>query len=280
MPKENFSNGSISTVDVLYPSSPMFLFLNPKLVEAQLEPVLRYAETSHWKFPFAPHDLGIYPLANGQLYGGGEISEDDQMPVEESGNMILMVAALAHAEQTPAFAKALLAAAHQMGRVSDGEGIRSGKSALHGRFRGPSWRTTPIYPSRRLRRWPHTRNWPEKLGITTWPSSIERRREIDGDRSGWCMAADGDHYRLAFDKPGHLEPEIQPGMGYDPRSAHLSRRRLLTKEIAFYKTHLNPFGLPLDNRATYTKLDWTVWSATLATNPADFQTLVHPVFSS
>jgi hypothetical protein len=34
----------------------------------------------------------------------------------------------------------------------------------------------------------------------------------------------------------------------------------------------------LDDRATYTKLDWTVWSATLASNPADFQTLVHPIF--
>ena len=41
--KENFSNGDIATVDVLYPSAPIFLFFNPRLLEAQLLPVLQYA---------------------------------------------------------------------------------------------------------------------------------------------------------------------------------------------------------------------------------------------
>jgi Domain of unknown function (DUF1793) len=59
---------------------------------------------------------------------------------------------------------------------------------------------------------------------------------------------------------------------------HMFPEAITEREVAFYTGHQNRFGLPLDNRAKYTKLDWTIWSATLAAKLSDFQAIVHPVF--
>ncbi|MCQ2386677.1 MAG: DUF4965 domain-containing protein, partial [Clostridia bacterium] len=99
--KECFSNGCMATLDVTYPSVPLFLLYNPELVRGMMRPIFDYAATKEWEGqPYAPHDCGQYPLCNGQVYGvkDGKVLFDRQMPVEECGNAILVMAALDAAE--------------------------------------------------------------------------------------------------------------------------------------------------------------------------------------
>ena len=67
--KECHSNGCAATVDVTYPSTPLYFLYNPELVRAMMRPVLRFAKMPVWGYDFAPHDAGRYPYVTGQVYG-------------------------------------------------------------------------------------------------------------------------------------------------------------------------------------------------------------------
>lgn len=67
--KECHSNGCIATVDITYPSMPLYLLYNPELVSGMLRPIFKFANMPIWKFDFAPHDAGTFPYCLGQTYG-------------------------------------------------------------------------------------------------------------------------------------------------------------------------------------------------------------------
>ena len=53
---------------------------------------------------------------------------------------------------------------------------------------------------------------------------------------------------------------------------------LLNSSVSItYRAHQNRYGLPLDSRADYTKLDWLLYCACLTGKDDDFQALLSPV---
>jgi hypothetical protein len=273
--KENFSNGCIATVDVLYPSAPFFLFLQPELLEAQLLPVLEYSALTRWRFPFAPHDLGQYPLANGQVYGGGEKTEDDQMPVEESGNMLILIDALARAEGNAHLAERYWPQLTSWAQYLKEKGLDPENQLTTDDFAGHVAHNSNL-SIKAIEALAAYGDLAHRLGHEDVAKDYSRAAKTMADK--WVpMAREGDHYKLAFNSPGTWSQKYN--LVWDQiLDYNLFPRSVREAELTFYLTRINTYGLPLDNRADYTKLDWSIWTATLTSNTEQFNAIIDPIY--
>ena len=273
--KENHSNGCIATSDLLYPMGPQFYLFGPTLTKSVLVPFMNYAGSSRWKFPFAPHDLGTYPHANGQRYGGGELSEENQMPVEESGNLLIMFAVLAKMEGNAEFAKLYWPQLTQWANYLQTDGFDPANQLSTDDFAGHM---------------AHNVNLSVKAicGLGSY-AMMCKMQGLDDEATKyaaiakkfadqWVQAArEDDHYRLAFDREDTWSQKYN--LVWDKiLGLNLFPDEVAQTEMKYYRKMQNQYGLPLDNRSDYTKLDWILWTATLTQDREDFEALVRPVY--
>jgi len=272
--KDTGANGGIGTVDLAFSSSPFFLLFNPELLKGMLIPVLEYGAMQRWQHKFAPHDLGQYPLANGQFFGTGEKAASDQMPVEESGNMLILAAAIAKTDGDAKFAQKYWPTLTKWAEFVRDNGFHpedqfsaddpAAKASGNANLSLKSIIALGAYADL-ARRVNDAKAYDAYLALAQ-----------EGARRWETMARDGDHYVQSFNKPGTWSQKYN--LVWDRvLDLKLFPDEVAKRELAFYRTRQAKYGLPLDGRENQNaRVDATLWMASLG-EPADFDALINPV---
>ena len=253
--KECFSNGCGATLDVTYPSIPLYLRFAPELVRGMLRPLFEFARSRYWDFGFAPHDCGQFPLLERQVYGidkEGKYLLEYQMPVEECGNAIICAAAAAFEDGDRSFAEENKDLLEKWAGYLAENGYCPSNQLCTDDFAGHLDKNCNLS----LKCIVALACYGRLFGDERYASLARElaSKWVEDTRSGNASA-------LTFEKNGwSLKYNIVWDRIY---SLGLFGREVYDSETALYREKAGKYGTPLDSRAAYTKLDWFAWTSVM-----------------
>ena len=266
--KENNSNGCVNTVDLTYPEAPLFLCYNPELQKGMMTSIFEYSYTGRWTKPFAAHDLGQYPKANKQVYGG-------DMPLEEAGNMLTLAAMICKLDGNTGYVNKYWDIITTWADYLSENGQDPSNQLCTDDFAG---------------HWAHNANLSVKaiMGVAAY-AEMARLKGLNDVADKYMARAkematiwerdarEDDHYRLAFDRKDTWSQKYN--MVWDKLwNLNLFPNGAMERDMKYYLTKQNKYGLPLDVRRDYTKSDWIMWTAAMAKDKKTFLKFVDPLY--
>ncbi|RPD78548.1 DUF1793-domain-containing protein [Lentinus tigrinus ALCF2SS1-7] len=259
--KEISSSGDVNTVDVIFPAWPLFLYTNPQIGKQLLLPLLEYQTSGQYPNKYSVHDMGVhYPNATGHNDG-----KDEAMPVEESGNMVIMALSYTQRTNDTSLIKTYFELLDQWTQFLISDSLVPANQLSTDDFAGSLANQTNLAIK-------------GIVGIKAM-SQIALLLGDDARASNYSSIADsyakqwqslavsqdGSHLTLAYGDSGswglayNLYADKLLGLNVFPSSIY-------ALQTSWYSSKNNPFGVPLDTRHTYTKSDWQIWTAGIATS--------------
>ncbi len=290
--KENDSNGCIGTLDVTYPSVPLFFLYDTEYVKGMLRPILRFAESDVWDEDFAPHDVGRYPYAWGNVYGirrpvghvlppyymypkgSFEHYPGKHMPVEECGNILILMGALCILDGNGDFSAPHQKTLKRYAEYLKIHGADPGEQLCTDDFAGHLAHNTnlSVKAIMGLEGYAIVMKYLDNQAEYKKYHQLAKEMAADWEKRAFAE----DHYSLVFGESDTWS--MKYNLVWDKLfGSELFSEEVYQKELAWYVKKLNKYGTPLDNRKDYGKSDWILWCAAMAEDEEQGQKLLNPV---
>ena len=279
MSRENNSGGFINTLDVTYPSQPLYWVYNTDLAKAMITPVFEYSALGKWNYNFPNHDLGHYPQANGNHYGNPADGSGSTMPVEQSGNMLTLAAIIAKLDGDYDYLSQYLPYMTKWADYLVENGKDPANQLCTDDFMGHSARNANLAAKAIM----GVMSYSEILHMLGDDEGAEEYREKAKsmasywEQNGMVGSGSSRHSLLNFGAESNTW-STKYNLVWDKIWGWDIMKNVRTSDMTYYMTKMDTYGLPLDSRGNYCKSDWHMWTMGFADQKAQRTKLINTLW--